>query len=165
MSAPTVLITGATGLIGRNFARRAAAAGYPVLAMVRRNSDRSALDGVPVQFVEGDLSAPETLSAPLTEADVVVHAAAHLGDWGPPEKYRAINVVALEHMLNAVVHIGRLQQWIHLSSQGVYPARHHYGTDETTPPEPNNIDGYTQTKAESEIVVQSYVREYKLPEV
>lgn len=165
MLGQNILITGATGLIGRNFARRAVAAGYPVLAMVRRNSDRSALDGVPVRFVEGDLSAPETLSAPLAEADVVVHAAAHLGDWGPPEKYRAINVVALEHMLNAVARIGRLQRWIQLSSQGVYPARHHYGTDETTPPEANNIDGYTQTKAESELVVQRYVREHNLPAV
>jgi nucleoside-diphosphate-sugar epimerase len=162
MSNPNVLITGATGLIGRNFARLAAAAGYPVLAMVRRNSDRTALNGVPVRFVEGDLSNPESLASALAEADVVVHAAAHLGDWGPPEKYRAINVVALEHLLNAAVRGGRLERWIQLSSQGVYPARHHYGTDETTPPEPQNIDGYTQTKAESELVVQRYVREHDL---
>lgn len=165
MSAPNVLITGATGLIGQNFARRAVAAGYSVLAMVRRTSDRAALAGVPVRFVEGDLSNPETLPAVLAEADIVVHAAAHLGDWGPPEKYRAINVVSLEHMLNAAVRIGRLRRWIQLSSQGVYPARHHYGTDETVPPETNNIDGYTQTKAEAEVVVQRFVREYKLPAV
>src|SRR5687768_9869402 len=98
MTAPNVLITGATGLIGRNFARRAAASGYPVLAMVRRDSDRSALDGVPVRFVEGDLTNPESFPSVLADADVVVHAAAHLGDWGPPEKYRVINVVATEHM-------------------------------------------------------------------
>lgn len=165
MSAPNVLITGATGLIGQNFARRAVAAGYPVLAMVRRNSDRSALAGVPVRFVEGDLGDPETLPAVLAEADIVVHAAAHLGDWGPPEKYRAINVVALDHMLNAAVRIGRLRRWIQLSSQGVYPARHHYGTDETVPPETNNIDGYTQTKAEAEVIVQRFVREYQSPAV
>jgi nucleoside-diphosphate-sugar epimerase len=162
MTAPNVLITGATGLIGRNLARRAHAAGYPVLAMVRRSSDRSALDGVPVRFIEGDLTDPETFPGALAEADVVVHTAAHLGDWGPPEKYRAINVVALEHMLNAAVRIGRLQRWVQLSSQGVYPARHHFGTDETTPPESNNIDGYTQTKAESELVVQRYVRDHDL---
>lgn len=165
MTATNLLITGATGLVGQNFARRAAGAGYNVLAMVRRNSNRSALEGVPVRFVEGDLAVPESLPAALADADVVVHAAAHLGDWGPPEKYRAINVVALEHMLNAVERIGRLERWIQLSSQGVYPARHHYGTDETVPPEPHNIDGYTQTKAESEIVVQRHVREHGLPAV
>jgi nucleoside-diphosphate-sugar epimerase len=128
--------------------------------MVRAGSDRSALAGVPVRFVEGDLAVPETLPGVLTEADVVVHAGAHLGDWGPPEKYRAINVVATEHMLNAATRIGRLQRWIQISSQGVYPARQHYGTDETNPLETNNIDGYTQTKAESEVVVQRYVRDH-----
>lgn len=165
MSVPNVLITGATGLIGRNFARRATLAGYPVLAMVRRNSDRSALDGVPVRFIEADLAVPETLPAAMADADVVVNAAAHLGDWGPPEKYRAINVVALEHMLTAAARIGRLQRWIQISSQGVYPVRDHYGTDETAGPEPHNIDGYTQTKAEGEIVVQRHIREHGLQAV
>src|SRR4029078_4101807 len=101
----------------------------------------------------------------LADADVVVHAAAQLGDWGPPEKYRAINVVALEHMLLASRRIGRLRRWIQISSQGVYPVRHHYGTDETEPPELNNLDGYTQTKAEAEVVVQRHVHEHGLPAV
>src|SRR5437879_149499 len=118
MSVLNLLITGATGLIGQNLAPRAIEAGYNVLAMVRRGSDRSALDGLPLQFIEGDLANPETLPAALAEADVVVHAAAQLGDWGPPEKYRAINVVALEHMLNAAERTGRLRQWIQISSQG-----------------------------------------------
>jgi len=160
-----VLITGATGLVGRHFARRVADAGFNVLAMVRRNSDRGALDGVPVRFVEADLADPESLPAALTEADVVVHAAAHVGDWGPAEKYRAINVIALEHMLNAAERHGRLQRWIQISSLGVYPARHHYGTDETVPPNPAGLDGYTQTKAEAESVIHRHERDYGLPAV
>ena len=165
MTASNVLITGATGLVGRHFARRAADAGYDVLAMVRSNSDRSALDGVPVRFVEGDLAQPETLPAALGEADVVVHAAAHVGDWGPAEKYRAINVIALEHMLHAVGRHGRLRRWIQISSLGVYPARHHFGTDETLPPDLSGLDGYTQTKAEAEIVIRRHIREHALPAV
>jgi len=161
----TVLITGATGLVGRHIARRGAEAGYDVQAMVRRDSDRSALDGVPVRFVEGDLAQPETLPAAVAEAGIVIHAAAHVGDWGPAEKYRAINVVALEHMLYAAEQHGRLQRWIQISSLGVYPARHHFGTDETTPPDTNNFDGYTQTKAEAELVVNRHVREHGLPAV
>jgi nucleoside-diphosphate-sugar epimerase len=165
MSKTNVLITGATGLVGRHIARRAADAGYEVQALVRGNSDRSALDGVPVQFVEGDLARPETLSAALAGADIVVHAAAHVGDWGPAEKYRAINVVALEHMLYAVERHGRLNRWIQISSLGVYPAHHHFGTDETVSPDLGGLDGYTQTKAEAEFVVNRHVREYGLPAV
>jgi nucleoside-diphosphate-sugar epimerase len=165
MSKTNVLITGSTGLVGRHIARRAADAGYEVQAMVRGNSDRSALDGVPVQFAEGDLARPETLSAALAGADMVVHAAAHVGDWGPAEKYRAINVVALEHMLYAVERHGRLKRWIQISSLGVYPARHHFGTDESVSPDLGGLDGYTQTKAEAEFVVNRHVREYGLPAV
>ena len=165
MTSPSLLITGATGLVGQNFAPRAVAAGYNVLAMVRRNSDRGALDGVPVRFVEGDLADPETLPAAVAEADIIVHAAAQLGDWGPPEKYRAINVVALEHLLCAAQRTGRLRRWIQISSQGVYPVRHHHGTDESVSPELNNLDGYTQTKAEAEVVVLRHVREHGLPAV
>jgi nucleoside-diphosphate-sugar epimerase len=165
MTTKTVLVTGATGLVGRHFARRAVEAGYNVQAMVRGHSDRSALDGAPVRFVEGDLALPETLPAALAEADIVVHAAAHVGDWGPAEKYRAINVVALEHMLVAAERHGRLERWIQISSLGVYPARHHFGTDETVPPDLSGLDGYTQTKAEAEIVINRHIREHGLPAV
>ena len=95
----------------------------------------------------------------------MVHAAAHVGDWGPAEKYRAINVVALEHMLHAAERHGRLERWIQISSLGVYPARHHFGTDETVPPDLTGLDGYTQTKAEAEIVINRHIREHGLPAV
>ncbi len=161
----TVLITGATGLVGRCLTRKAADAGYDVQAMVRPNSDRSPLDGVPIRFVDGDLARPETLPAALAEADVVVHAAAHVGDWGPAEQYRAINVVALEHLLHAAQRSGRLRRWIQISSLGVYPARHHFGTDETVPPDATGLDGYTQTKAEAEMVILRHIQEHGLPAV
>ena len=138
MEKATILVTGATGLVGSHCARRAAEAGYDVQVLVRSASNRSALDGVPVTFVEGDLAQPETLAPALAGADYLIHSAAHVGDWGPAEKYRAINVIALEHMLNAVERHGRLRRWIQISSLGVYSARHHYGTDETVPPE---LDG------------------------
>jgi nucleoside-diphosphate-sugar epimerase len=163
--ADNVLITGATGLVGRNFARQAADAGYHVLAMVRPGSDRSVLDAVPVEYVDGDLQSPDTLQVALSRADIVVHAAAHVGDWGPVEKYRAVNVFALDEMLKMADRIGRLRRWIQISSLGVYPYGHHYGTDETTPPELSHIDGYTQTKAEAETVIARHVREHALPAV
>lgn len=161
----SVLVTGATGLVGRSLVRPLASAGYQVLALVRAGSDRTSLAGVPVRFVEADLAEPETLAPALADADYVVHAAAQVGDWGPAEKYRAINVVALEHMLNAVQRFQRLKRWIQISSLGVYPARHHYGTDETVPPDLTGLDGYTRTKAEAEVIVQRHIRDHGLPAV
>ncbi len=165
MERTTLLVTGATGLVGSHLARRAAAAGYEVHAVVRPSSDRRLLDGVPVHYVEADLAQPETLDAALAEADIVVHSAAHVGDWGPAELYRAINVVALEHMVHAAQRHGRLRRWIQISSLGVYPARHHYGTDETTPPDLVGLDGYTRTKAEADVLLGHHVREHGFPVV
>ena len=46
-----------------------------------------------------------------------------------------------------------LQRFVHFSSLGVYAARHHHGTDENEPLPAQHIDGYTQTKVESEQLV------------
>ena len=165
MESTTLLVTGATGLVGSHVARHAAAAGYEVHAVVRPSSDRRLLEDVPVRYVEADLARPETLFSALAEADVVVHAAAQVGDWGPAELYRAINVVALEQMIHAAAQHGRLRRWIQISSLGVYPARHHYGTDETTPPDLVGLDGYTRTKAEADVLLGHHVREHGFPAV
>ncbi|MGI9455073.1 MAG: NAD-dependent epimerase/dehydratase family protein [Aeoliella sp.] len=158
----SILITGATGLVGSCVARRAVEAGYRVQAMFRAGSDRALVDDLDVEFIEGDLADVKSLSRAVEQAEVVVHAAAHIGDWGPADKYRAINVVALEHLLTAAFHTGKLDRWIQISSLGVYPARHHYGTDETTPADPTGLDGYTRTKAEAEVLIRQHADEHGL---
>lgn len=161
----SVLVTGATGMVGGAFARRAVEAGYHVQALVRRDSNRRMLDELPIEIIEGDLAEPESQRAALADAQIVVHTAAHVGDWGPAEKYRAINVIALEHMIHAVTRSSRFERWVQVSSLGVYPARHHYGTDESVPPDAVGLDGYTRTKAEAEILLNHHMREHNFPAV
>ena len=161
----SILVTGATGMVGSAFARRAVEAGYQVQAMVRRGSDRRPLEGLDVEFIEGDLANPETLPAAFANAAIVVHTAAHVGDWGPAEKYRAINVIALEHMIHAAARSPRFSRWVQISSLGVYPARHHFGTDESVPADAVGLDGYTRTKAEAETLLNHHIREHGFPAV
>ncbi len=160
-----MLVTGATGMVGSFVARRALEEGYDVRVLVRPDSNREMLEGVDAEICEGDLGDYESFPRAVKDIDIVVHAGAHIGDWGPAEKYRAINVVGLEHFLTAAEKEGRLKRWIQVSSLGVYPARHHYGTDETVPPDVKGLDGYTKTKAEAEIVLQRHIDEYELPAV
>jgi nucleoside-diphosphate-sugar epimerase len=65
-------------------------------------------------------------------------------------------------MLTAAERCGRLQRWIQISSLGVYPARHHFGTDETVEAFHVGLDGYTRTKAEAEVVLNRHIQEHDL---
>jgi len=163
MSIGRMLITGATGMVGSLLVRRAVAEGYEVRAMVRAGSNRRPLENLDVEYVEADLADFDSLPPTVEGVDFVVHTAAHVGDWGPAEKYRKINVYALEHLLTAAQTEGRLRRWVQISSLGVYPARHHEGSDETLPPDMKGLDGYTQTKAEADVLLRRYADEHDFP--
>jgi nucleoside-diphosphate-sugar epimerase len=94
--------------------------------------------------------------------DVVVHCAAKVGDWGPLEEYRKVNVEGLRALLDAC--LGKsLHRFVLVSSLGVYEARHHYQTDETEPLPDKHIDGYTQSKVEAERLALQYHRKQHVP--
>jgi nucleoside-diphosphate-sugar epimerase len=165
----TCLITGATGFVGGHLVEACAERGWNVRALVRANSNTRLLERPNVTFVRGDLTDINAVREALRGVEVVLHCAAKVGDWGPVEQYRAINVEALRGLLDVCRGEGGetppLRRFVHFSSLGVYAARHHYGTDETEPLPARHIDGYTQTKVESEQLVLSYHREHKMPVV
>jgi nucleoside-diphosphate-sugar epimerase len=158
-----LLITGATGLVGSHVAQRARELGLRTRALVRAGSDTRSLDQWGVEKTEGELTVPSSLAGAVSGATLVVHCAARVGDWGPVDDYRAVNVRGLEHLLNAVESAGSLRHFVHLSSQGVYEFRDHHGTDESVEPSPAGMDGYTLTKVEAEKLILRHVREKHLP--
>lgn len=160
----TCLITGATGFVGGHLAEACRAKGWTVRTLARPTSDTSRLRERGVDVRTGDLTDPAAVRAAAEGADVVVHCAAKVGDWGPVEEYRAVNVEPLRTLLEAVK--GRpLRRFVHLSSLGVYEARDHHGTDESEPLPEQHMDGYTQTKVEAEKLALLYYREHKVPVV
>lgn len=165
MSKGHLLVTGATGMVGSHVCRRGLESGCTVRALVRRSADRSLLSGLDIEYVEGDLSEPESFPQAVADADYIVHTAAKVGDWGHADDYRAINVFALEQLLNAAEREGKLRRWVQVSSLGVYPARDHFGSDETLSPDIEGLDGYTRTKAEAEVLLKQHIMQHKLPAV
>ncbi len=74
-------------------------------------------------------------------------------------------MIALEHLLTAAESEGKLKRWVQISSLGVYPAGHHYGTDERAEIDVQGLDGYTRTKAEAEFVLKKHIDEFQFPAV
>ena len=156
------LITGATGFVGGHLARACVQRGWTVRALVRSGTDAGELERLGASIVRGDLTDRAVLATIVQGVDVVFHCAAKVGDWGPAEEYRAVNVGGLRYLLEACR--GQpLRRFVHLSSLGVYEARHHFGTDESEPLPRQHVDGYTQSKVESEQLALQYARESGLP--
>lgn len=160
-----LLVTGATGLVGSHVAEQARKKGLRVRTLVRAEAVTSLLQQWGCELAVGDLDQPETLKSACKDVVAVIHCAAKVGDWGPTDEYRRVNVEGTRSLMDAALAGGQLKRWVQISSLGVYEGRDHYGTDEATLPSTAGIDGYTLTKVESELLVCDAIRNRGLPGV
>ncbi|MCX2980352.1 NAD-dependent epimerase/dehydratase family protein [Halieaceae bacterium IMCC14734] len=99
-----VLITGATGFIGNHVTRLCLEQGDEVRVMVMPGEDRSPLDGMDVEFVEGNLLAPDSLTHTVQGVDQLYHLAALFAVWTKdPDLHYKINIQGAEAMLRAAM--------------------------------------------------------------
>lgn len=159
-----LLITGATGFVGGHLVEACLRKNWSVTALARPSSDTRELEKLGVSIARCDPTDAACLRKAVTEIDVVVNCAAKIGDWGPHDDYIKANVDNLRILLDACKGQA-LSRFVHLSSLGVYAARHHHGTDESTPAADNHRDGYSRSKALAEKLVLRYERDFGLPAV
>ncbi len=164
MSGPSkiVFVTGGTGLVGSHVVEEAVRRGFHVRALVRASSDTRFLDSLGVEKIPGDLEDSKALRRGVDGVDWVLNCAAMVGDWGTLADFRRLNVDALKLLLDAAAD-ARVGRFVHVSSLGVYEARDHQGTDETTPTAVESLDAYTRSKVEAEALALQYVKERGVP--
>src|SRR5262249_26495121 len=109
------LITGATGFIGGHISEACVNRGWQVVAIARPPSDTALLDKIGAAVLKGELDDPQLIHRAMEEVDVVVHCAGKVGNWGPVEDYRPLNVEALRNLLEACKGHA-LSRFVHLSS-------------------------------------------------
>lgn len=156
------LVTGGTGFVGGHVAETLCQHGHQVRTIARSGSDTTLLKQWGVEIIEGDLTDPAVVQKACQQVECVIHCAAKVGEWGPIEEYRKVNVDALRHLLEAV-RDKPLHRFVLVSSLGVYQARDHFGTDETAPLPERHIDSYTQTKVEADLLAQEFAKQHSLP--
>lgn len=102
-----VLITGATGFIGNHVTRLCLEKGEDVRVMVMPGEDRSPLDGMDVEFVEGNLLDKASLRPALEGIEQLYHLAALFAIWTrDPDLHYKINVQGCENFLRAAMDAG-----------------------------------------------------------
>src|SRR5690348_2107820 len=94
------LVTGATGFVGGHIAEAFVKRGWAVSTIARPGSDTNLLEEWKVTVHRGDLTDPGVVAQAMSDVEGVVHCAANVGDWGPVEGYRAVNVEGLRVLLD-----------------------------------------------------------------
>ena len=116
-----ILVTGATGFIGKRIVTRLVERGEVVRRLVRPVPNPRA-SGLPaVHFVTGDVADPDSLRAACDGVDMVVHTVAIIREKGRTT-FDAINVQGTRNVVEAAVQAG-VRKIVHLSAIGAGPDR------------------------------------------
>lgn len=145
-----VLITGASGFLGRAVASELVAAGHEVRALQRTPS------GVPgVTDVLGSVADAPHVTDAIDGAEGVVHLAAKVSLTGDPEEFHAVNVGGTRTLLDAAEAAG-VSRFVQVSSPSVAhsgSALAGVGAEAASPGDARGM--YARTKAESELLALS----------
>ena len=114
-----ILVTGATGYVGRRVVRRLVEGGESVRCLVRSSSDLSALGGLNLETEFGDVTDPLALRSACQGVDSVVHLVAIIRE-KKASTFDGINHLGTRNVVAAAREKG-VKRFIHLSAIGAGP--------------------------------------------
>jgi nucleoside-diphosphate-sugar epimerase len=157
----TVLVTGASGFLGGALTRILVERGERVRALVRTTSRLEHLDGLPIEYIVGDLSNRSSTEEAVHGASLIYHCAGLSSDWGSDKEFETANVAGLGNLLAAAQKDEKIERFIHVSTTDVYgyPKQ---ACDETEAPHDVGLP-YNRTKIAGERLVHSASREIGIP--
>ena len=169
-----ILLTGATGRLGRCVAEELIRSGSELTLLVRSNSPHAARDRIrtvlppdvsmrQVTALCGDVTEPgfgigERQRARLRESvDIVVHAAATTSFSKPLEASRGVNVIAAENLIAFAESAPLLRRVAHVSTAFVAGKRAGLVLESDLEHDSGFQNGYQQSKYEAELLVRSHL--------
>lgn len=161
-----VFITGGSGFIGTHLVSHLIDCGCYCRCLVRKNGQASQLKDMGADLIYGDILDPVSLDGTVENIDIVYHLAA-LGHVSAisKEAYRQFRRVNVEGTRNLAEECRkyRISKFLHFSSTAAMGLIKEPIVDERTECLPNTP--YQHSKRDSEEVILSYWKKYKLPVV
>jgi len=143
-----VMVTGATGFVGKALAKELAKRGYEVVCFSRRDIPDLAAD-----VKKGDLTDGKAFTDALSGCEALFHVASKTGIWGSYDDYYAANVTGTENAISACV-INKVRLLVYTSSPSViFRDGDHKGVNESAPYPDRYLANYPRTKAIAEALV------------
>src|SRR5271167_371372 len=107
MTTRLALVTGGNGFVGCHVVRALLARGDRVRVLARENADLSALVGLPVEIVRGDLRYFDSVERAVNGCSEVYHVGADYRLWlTDPAPMYATNVAGTQHIIRAAANAG-----------------------------------------------------------
>lgn len=143
-----VAVTGASGFVGGQIAAELEKLGHTVVTYGRRQA--AALTRALPSYTAWDVSSGPIAVPPV---DAVVHCGALVGDWGPADRYHAVNVEGTRNVLRSFEHAPR---FVYVSTSSVYSdhiIKRNVGEDASTGD--CRYSPYGRTKAQAERFIRA----------
>jgi uncharacterized protein YbjT (DUF2867 family) len=116
-----VLVTGATGFVGREVVQELLKRGHEVRALVRRGSLKKLKNEPGVEVFPGDCLHPETVAPAAAGCDAVIHLVGIIREFpGRGVTFERVHVQATQNLVDAARTAG-VRRFLHMSALGARP--------------------------------------------
>ena len=162
-----ILVTGATGLIGRHLVRQLLQKEDRIRIFVRRQPPAEFLNDNNIEVFLGDLGDPAAVDRAVAGTEIVYHVGATMK--GSADDHQRGTVCGTQNIVDSVLrhHVQRLVYVSSLSCLHAAASGLHATVTEDWPlePFPARRGAYTQAKTEAERIVRDAVCDHQLPAV
>lgn len=148
-----VLVTGATGFLGKRLAKRLAEDGHEVVGLGRNLDAGRWLEANGIRFVAADLADRDAILAACKDQDVVFHSGALSAPWGPYPAFYKANVQGTRHVIEGC-QTHAVRRLVHVSTPSLYfNTEEKLNVSEDEPPADPPVNHYAATKRMAETLI------------
>ena len=156
-----VLITGATGFLGKYVVEELKNNGYQVVAFGRNEKIGKALIDSNIEFFKGDIENKEDLLRAFQGCGAVIHAAALSTVWGKWNNFYKVNVLGTRNIVEICEKQGL--KLVFVSSPSIYAgAKDQLDVKENEAPKDNNLNFYIKSKIMAENIIKNSKLNYMI---